>query len=220
MTISSIHIENIRGFSSQTITLELRPNITNIVVAPNGFGKSSISTAFQSASGNRLSVADQDKHKSDAQLPSVLQIVLDGTNLRADSAQNQISENVNVHVIKSGLIPKAKVPRINGVPIPRPYLEISDIDLGPVAPRTDLPFDAAAAKAKYQENKKVSPNVQRLLGKPRVQEALLDVLTDLDKLKQAKRKGMLDDLLAFIVAKKRNSGSNQGGSRSTTKTSF
>lgn len=103
MTISKIDIENIRGFEKVSLTVNLRPNFTNILVAPNGFGKSSISTAFNCATGSKLKVDEKDKHKKKDTEVSKLSIEYDGNILRASSSSNEISEMFDIHVIKSTL---------------------------------------------------------------------------------------------------------------------
>ena len=58
MNIKSITIDNVRGFEHWTLEQAILPNRPNILVAPNGFGKSSIATAFASLSGNRIEVLE------------------------------------------------------------------------------------------------------------------------------------------------------------------
>ncbi|WP_420553917.1 hypothetical protein [Neptuniibacter marinus] len=48
MTIKKLIIENIKGFSSQSFELNIIPNKPSLLVAPNGFGKSSLAAAFLS----------------------------------------------------------------------------------------------------------------------------------------------------------------------------
>ena len=46
MKIKSIEIENIKGISHAKYDLGIIPNKPNLIVAPNGFGKSSFATAL------------------------------------------------------------------------------------------------------------------------------------------------------------------------------
>ena len=48
MVINSITIENVKGIERLEIKQAIQPNRPNILVAPNGFGKSSIAIAFNS----------------------------------------------------------------------------------------------------------------------------------------------------------------------------
>ena len=46
--ITNITIDNIKGFGTENNSIDviIKPKKVNILVAPNGFGKSSITTAF------------------------------------------------------------------------------------------------------------------------------------------------------------------------------
>jgi len=63
MKIKSIAIENIKGLQSENFTLNLIPNKPNILVAPNGFGKSSLAIGFDSLKSNKIEL--DDKHYFD-----------------------------------------------------------------------------------------------------------------------------------------------------------
>lgn len=54
--ISNITIKNIKGFMDQNNSFDVHilPNKVNLLVAPNGFGKSSIAKGFESLNSNRL----------------------------------------------------------------------------------------------------------------------------------------------------------------------
>jgi hypothetical protein len=159
MTISKINIENIRGFETVSLTVNLRPNCTNILVAPNGFGKSSISTAFNCARGRKLNIDEKDKHKKNDTAASRLSIESDGNTLQANSNLNEISEKFDIHVIKSNIEPKAKLPKINGFTIAKPYLEIPPLDLGPAFAKEKINFDINKYKTLFGLNSKVVPNL-------------------------------------------------------------
>lgn len=53
MVINSITIENVKGIERLEIKQTIQPNRPNILVAPNGFGKSSIAIAFNSLKANK-----------------------------------------------------------------------------------------------------------------------------------------------------------------------
>ncbi len=54
MKIKSIEIKNVKGIGNHTFQLDLIPNKPNILVAPNGFGKSSFGIAFDSLYRNKI----------------------------------------------------------------------------------------------------------------------------------------------------------------------
>ena len=56
--ISEIRVKNIKGFGDtvQLIKVRILPNKVNLLVAPNGWGKSSLTTAFGSLRSNKIDV--------------------------------------------------------------------------------------------------------------------------------------------------------------------
>ena len=106
MDIKRIIIENIKGFGTtgNIIDVNIKPNKYNLLVAPNGFGKSSIAAAFNSLNLNRLSINKEIAHNQDATLldRAKIKIILDdGTTLEADNSRNEISNYFKVYVINS-----------------------------------------------------------------------------------------------------------------------
>ena len=56
--IKSIKIKNVKGKDKLSLLFnKLHPNMVNLLVAPNGFGKSSITIAFDSISATRLNIS-------------------------------------------------------------------------------------------------------------------------------------------------------------------
>ncbi|WP_248308946.1 ATP-binding protein [Devosia sp. MC532] len=196
--ISKIHIENIRGFENVDLTVALRPNLTNIIVAPNGFGKSSISTAFNCAKGKQLTVDEKDKHKKSSDNPSCLSIVHDGKTLHASSKLNDISDIFDIHVIKSNIEPKAKLPRINGFTIAKPYLEIPSLDLGAASVREKINFDINKYKTLFGANCKVVPNLSTSCDDELLRSELLSAIDSIDKLKQKKSSDFFEALIQKV----------------------
>ena len=46
MNINQVEITNVKGIGNKSFQLDLNPNKANILVAPNGCGKSSFALAF------------------------------------------------------------------------------------------------------------------------------------------------------------------------------
>ena len=63
MIIKTIEITNVKGVGHNLFNLDLVPNRPNILVAPNGFGKSSFAIAFDSLRGNRIELDEKNYHK-------------------------------------------------------------------------------------------------------------------------------------------------------------
>ncbi|MRR07661.1 MAG: hypothetical protein EG828_12145, partial [Deltaproteobacteria bacterium] len=66
MTIKNMIIENVRGIGQLKIDSKILKNRPNILVAPNGFGKTSIATAFRfAADQTSIKVSAEDRHQHD-----------------------------------------------------------------------------------------------------------------------------------------------------------
>lgn len=198
MSITQIHITNVRGFDNRTLDIALRPNYVNILVAPNGFGKSSISTAFQCATGRKLQVDDADKHKKRTGPPSVLRLLDNGAWLEANQNKNEISGKYNIFVIKSNIEPKARKSKVNGHVVAQAYVEIPPIDFGPVAEKTKLNYNHATSKGKFSPNDKVVPNFEAAFSDERKRAALLDIWNEIGKLNQAKSAAFISSIIDQI----------------------
>lgn len=199
MTISKIEIENIRGFQKESLVVNLRENCTNIIVAPNGFGKSSISTAFHCARGGNLNVVGKDKYNKDEISTPILSIKYNDKKLTANPSSNEISENFDIHVIRASIEPKAKLPKMNGFTIAKPYLEMPSIDLGPKIEKEKIKFDIRRYRELFGYNAKIAPNVASICDDAQLRIALLSILPSIDKLKQKRSSNLLDQI--FDISK-------------------
>ncbi|MCT4643866.1 MAG: hypothetical protein N4A74_02685 [Carboxylicivirga sp.] len=57
-----VEIEYIKGISQKRFALDILPNKPSLLVAPNGFGKSSIATAFNSMNSRRIILDEDNQH--------------------------------------------------------------------------------------------------------------------------------------------------------------
>ena len=76
MVINSITIENVKGIERLEIKQTIKPNRPNILVAPNGFGKSSIAIAFNSLKANKIELADENMHNGNKALTPTISLKL------------------------------------------------------------------------------------------------------------------------------------------------
>lgn len=78
MTIKNICIENTRGIDRLTINADILKNRPNILVAPNGFGKTSIAAAFRNAAHQTfIKICDGDRHQHDETRKSKIKLELE-----------------------------------------------------------------------------------------------------------------------------------------------
>lgn len=136
--ITKICIENIKGWGEcKELNVEVFANKTNILVAPNGFGKSSLRVAFEKLDNNCIDLSNKndfdDKsnyYKEDENNLPYLSITYQAggkrATLEADSQKDEISEVFGIYTIKNQL--KPGVQRYNYIGAKGKFL-IDDIEL-------------------------------------------------------------------------------------------
>ncbi|WP_259364949.1 hypothetical protein [Pseudomonas sp. 5Ae-yellow] len=111
--MDKIAITNVKGIESSVFDVQLIPNKPTLVVAPNGFGKSSITAAFGSLRSKRMELDKDERHKGAEDLHPSLKIsytMQDGSKIEkeANHIKNELAAIFGVHVINSQLVSKAK----------------------------------------------------------------------------------------------------------------
>ena len=107
-------------------------------MAPNGWGKSSLTTAFESLRLNKIDVEKENKYKQDETLESELTIVYDGTSYTATSHKNEINKLLSCKVIHCDLYPKVVTHNMGAFSSSRGYLDIKDIEICSIPKRVEL----------------------------------------------------------------------------------
>ena len=110
--IQSITIENIKGIDKKVFNLDIIPNKASVLVAPNGFGKSSLAIAFNSLNRDKIKLKDDHYHKNDPNLVPKISLSIEKcgslTTLEADNSKNEISKDFSCFVINSQLYARGK----------------------------------------------------------------------------------------------------------------
>lgn len=181
MSISQIAIRNIKGISHECFNVQLKACKPNLLVAPNGFGKSSVATAFSSMNTKRIDLAEKDHHKENDKLAPELSITVNGQKLIADKTKNEIRQQFDVLVINSGLTPNAKKHFKGAV---SSTIEVKPITICKIPARSDFSYRPADAKAQFGQNGKILTNISDLLKDSRLLDAIQDV--DLSKFTQVR----------------------------------
>lgn len=185
MEIKEIKIENIKGFGTidNVINVNIKPNKYNLLVAPNGFGKSSIAMAFNGLKKTRLAISDDNKHNQNDILDARLEIKLDnGTTLAADSTHNDISSVFKVFVISNPVTVRATAPRKKGFAIPHGELIVEPIIIETNIPKQiDLGYSYKNMKKNLKSNKGLLPNISYLLDDSKFYECIEVITSELEK---------------------------------------
>jgi hypothetical protein len=168
--ITNIIVRNIKGVGNHTFNHCVIPNKPTIMVASNGFGKSSLAIGFDSLKRTGISLDKAHAHKGDEALtPEILVTFDDGNtvyNLNADDQQNSIKDMFEVLVIRNSLKPEAKLQNIPGIPSrASPSLGIEDIILVKTIPdKTNFTYGFRDVQAGFGVNGKILPNISLMLS--------------------------------------------------------
>jgi len=135
--ITKIEIQNVKGIGTTTencnYNFEISPNKPNILVAPNGFGKSSFSVAFKSLQSGKIVLDKEHFYKNNEQnLPSInITFEENGTTktISANHASNNIKSEFDYFVINNQIFAKAKKNNLGGFVIASASLEMPPIVL-------------------------------------------------------------------------------------------
>jgi hypothetical protein len=154
MNISTIEITNIKGIGNRLFKLDLVPNRPNILVAPNGFGKSSFAIGFDSLKSNKIELDDKHYFNKDAGNRPVLSLSFtNGVTLVADDTQNTITDYFDVFVIKNQTEPKSVVQSFGGNTFAKTSLDIIPTVLIQTIPaKIDFDYNSAAMKVSFGTN--------------------------------------------------------------------
>lgn len=159
--IRAIEIENIKGIQLKRFALDIAHNKPSILVAPNGFGKSSLATAFNSMNNRRIYLDEDDLYAENiANLPRI-QIEYeraDGTvaTLSADNANNTISDEIDYFVINNQTKPRGIGSQFGRATA---KLEIKDVVLVDRIPENTLfNYSLRDSQAKFGACGRVLPN--------------------------------------------------------------
>ncbi|WP_375586062.1 hypothetical protein [Cyclobacterium xiamenense] len=207
--IKEINIEFVKGIESFSLTTPLFPYKPNFFVAPNGFGKSSFATAFNSLNRDRLKLDESNYHFGDTtKLPKIELEITKGDNttikLLADKDKNEISKVFDIEIIKNLLKPEANYRNIQGNHITSPTIEISDIFIIEAIPdKFELPYQVSQFKKIISDNRLIWSDISHLLKNPLFIEKLQS-LNVLDKFTLKAQQKLTQGFLDFIKSCEEN----------------
>lgn len=159
--ITNITIKNIKGYGDPAVSLdiEFKPKKLNLLVAPNGFGKTSLTTAFSSLKPKMLDVQETDKFQKSPMAQSSLSITIDGNTYTADKGHNDITKNIYPFVVrgklKSGVVSKT----FGGHSTTRSFLDIEKIKVRDVHPNCNVKYSVRSIRSGFGANGKILDDI-------------------------------------------------------------
>lgn len=201
--ISNITIKNIKGFSDKdnSIDVDIKSGKINILVAPNGYGKSSITAAFKSLTNSRIKVEKKDIHKENEQLDSALSITEDTITYTADKNKNELANHFKVAVVNSRLVAKATSRNMGAFHSVQGHLGINDFEIIHKIPTNcTILYEPKSLKNDFGKNGKILPNISSLLRDNAFLSQLDDIYSDLDKQSAKMRQENINGIIQIINA--------------------
>lgn len=204
MTLKKIQIENVKGISNRTFELDILPNKPSLLVAPNGFGKSSFACAFLSLKNNRISLHDNHLHRNEQELESKLSIEYKDQegivhSLVADSTSNTISDHFSYFVINNQIKAKGIGRNIGGRTNVTADLAIEPVTLIDTIPqREDFSYLYSNSKNNFGRNGKVLPNISDYFSDLKFITSLSNYYVDLEKISQVRNKDRISEIITDI----------------------
>lgn len=131
MEIQSVEIKNIKGFdhTGKSIPLCLKSGKINLLIAPNGWGKSSMVAAFNCLQNDSLSVPKNLKNRNHVDEGCSLTLNIDGHAYTADETKNEIAGLLSCQIIHCDTFVRTTTKRVGEARIPDGYLAIQSIDI-------------------------------------------------------------------------------------------
>jgi energy-coupling factor transporter ATP-binding protein EcfA2 len=182
--IKIIEIENVKGIHRKTFNLDIFPNKPSLLVAPNGFGKSSLATAFKSMNNRRIILQDDDCYQCNtANLPRIrLQYQKPDNsiiNVEATNTTNSISTEFDYFVINNNTKPRG-IGSIYGRATAS--LEIKDIVLIDRIPdRIRFDYSYRDLQERFGSNSKVLPNATAALSNLTLMQKISELYQSLQR---------------------------------------
>ena len=206
MTIKTITIKNIKGFSSKTFDLNIIANKPSLLVAPNGFGKSSLAASFLSLQQNKLGVPEDFLHKNDASLNSKISFEYQDAgnvvhSLQADNSSNTIADHFSWFVINNQIKAKGVGRSFGGRTAVSASIGVKPVTLVETVPKkSDFKYSYRTHKAAFGTNGKVLPNISSFFKNLPFIEKLGEHYPQLDRFNQVRNAKKINAFIEDVNA--------------------
>jgi hypothetical protein len=202
--IKTIEIKKIKGIESTKFELNIIPNKPSLLVAPNGFGKSSMAIGFNSMNNNKIKLADENCYENNVKNLPEIHIEYrkpDGAvcNLVATNNTNSIKDEFDWFVVNSRLKPKG-IGSQYGTATAR--LEIAEVVVVDNIPDNisfkDL-YPLQVFKTRFGINHKILPNLQNsIFQKQTLINKISEHYEDLERANGQRIKQSIDNIITQI----------------------
>lgn len=205
MTINKIKIVKVKGIGNKEFPINILPNKPSLLVAPNGFGKSSFAIAFSSLNRDRLKLEDGHQHIGGNALAKP-ELSVEFTDkhgnthaLVADEENNQISDIFSCFVINNKVKAKGIGRKFGGKTSVSASLHIDPVVLVDNIPKNvSFSYSYTVSKQAFGNNGKVLPNISSLLLNLRLIKKLSDNYSLLDQVVKSKCRKEIDAIISDI----------------------
>lgn len=204
MALKKIQIENVKGITNRTFELDILPNKPSLLVAPNGFGKSSFACAFASLQNNKISVHDNHLHQNNQELEARLFIEYQDQagivhSLRADPTSNTISEHFSWFVINNQIKAKGTGRNIGDRTSISADITIEPITLIDTIPeQNNFSYSYTNQKSTFGKNGKILTNISSYFNDLKFITSLSNYYPDLDKISLVRNQDLIAEIISDI----------------------
>ena len=203
--ISEIRVKNIKGFGDclEPIKVSILPNKVNLLVAPNGWGKSSLTTAFDSLRSTKIDVIKENKYKQDETLDSELTVVYKGVSYTANNRKNEIRDLFTCKVIHCDLYPKVVSQNMGTFSSSRGYLDIKNVEIRSIPKKVSLIYRFTVEKKDFGINGKLLNNLEVLFNNKEKLKLFCDddrIKSSINKMSGKKVSGLIDSIKTKLNA--------------------
>ncbi|MDX2469243.1 MAG: hypothetical protein QNL04_01565 [SAR324 cluster bacterium] len=168
MSINNLKIENVRGLDRLIISSKILKNRPNILVAPNGFGKTSIATAFKCAADQTsIKLEDEERHDHDNNKKATIELELEENgslsilSATEQARSNDIRKHFDIHVVSDLRKLKATTQWLpGGHGKPKAKMVIDPIVICKKVNRANSPYKISESRRTFGQHKKVLPNIE------------------------------------------------------------
>ena len=195
--ITKITICNVKGTAHRSYKFDdLVPNKVNLFVAPNGYGKSTLTAAFKAASNGAMKLQNDEYFKGNkANIPSLeieYSVSHKTEKVKSDNIQGEISRKFVVYCINSPVIAKSTSRNMGKFSTRSAELRIDEINVCKIPEKIDVIY-------KYQTMRNLfgtkTPNLTDFFSSIKVLKFVVDNQKDIIKcLTQTKLVKFLEDV--------------------------